>query len=1853
MKKRILAGCLSLMMTVGLLSPMGIFATGDKNPASEQVPAVEGEERQISLSTFGINKEKADETMVIAEETIAEIYVEETEAVLVNEAEQKVEAAGVTYIAAAADNNEIATVAEDEALPEKITTEVGEVYYKLVSVGAGETQIEDGTYLIFSGRNLRIMVGTVKESGMNYCTISGVTKAPEKIILDNNWKQFNPTWEFTASATAGSYYIKNATTGNYLYFGEAGIATATSTTEIETTLKGRTIYGDNNETTHEGSVVLGQGSQYLNMYRSSWFGGYDKESDAGNATYLYKETQDTTYIVNKDVLSEAIQEYANMQEEQFEADAWTDFQNAMTSAESLLNAENTFSTLEEANAYLDAVNAAVEALDEAADNRIVPEGIAKTVKDERYELVTKEVGATDIEPGVYMLVNARYFFAMTGDDTTGKVTQQGKEYGDLFEKVKVAGTYAGDYQNGNYETTRPTEIYTETSWEDASVEWEITANNDGTYNLKNVKNQGYLSMPANGQGIAATEPVSTVIRGRASYDGENYNGSVVIYQDSRYLNLFGGKDGFFGGYVSVYGTSNSEKDGGNAIYLYKKAAGSKSYDVDTAALQNLVTDCNNANYQEANYTTASWEAYEKALEAAQTSLTVSHTFATLDEAIADKSSVDALYEALVTAKANLAEAKLRYTLEELYAAICEANGGSFLYSEECYETKSALRYRDALKVARQTFATEEEAKAALDELVASVENLKENVTADSCFPALSWNVTIDDDRTDDPTKTNYVSNVTYLNTSEVKMEEITFDSWEALTWEWKDIERLVEDEDERETPVWSQNEINGMWSRAFSAHESSVWTNANVYKISGTFEWPEGYDLKDTTIVLDSKNDFFYRDIYEYLSEDEDLSEYFPVGQVIPVNDDMYVVMWAGDTAPTLPTGTDNGINDYFAFWSGTSGKGIWTKNGTVVDDWSRTEPATYLEWNLQGERAFYNSYPNKVGTGAVKEDGSAYTNADVVDASADIQKYLAHTEGWYTITDTTAINSVMRANYPNGIEAGTEVHIDLYVMNNSGSGMIDELEIELFKEKETETEVIVNYYLNEVTDTGFLGTETLLNQAYGKEINLLPGAGAGQLNSFKAEAIYQAGYKDVTDGVQLNKPLVVKEGVDNVINVLYTVKSEKIVYLVAESGSGVYTGEEHTLSKVTVTENGYQEDGKDTNTDGEFMLPDGNIIKGVFASVSAINPGIYPNNFSDTEIKIETPEGNDVTNTYRVVKIPGELLIYLELPIEPATKTYDFGEKNVYALKDVLTSAELNAEKVKIGNEDVTEISYEPSSVNTAESSNLTLVFTGGYTVEKTVNFVPASNVLYGEKFIEKAETSAWTTEGTSTVYTVDDNDATVYGYTADVAENGYSNGSTYTATLDINGNSGITGLTAKTDALTFEFTGTGFDLYSACGTDTGMLVVRVENAEGVVASYLVDTYFTGDIGEGSIIKAEDVIDYQIPVVRKLGLNYDTYKVTVYGYLINTAGALATYGMEDAAIPIEDIVITALDDLGLYDMDASDVEIAYMSEDSVLNGGTGNVYAESGFGTFALTRDGETGNTEATKDSVAKVYVDGFRVYQPLNSDTVYAEKERGTTYYSVYDFIKTSVNDLTDAVENAFVYIEYDGKTGVSAIKDYQIQGPQNEVYLTAGSAVAFALNNYVEGNVVQVGAKAVTPGAAMISSVGTNSTALYATEMYYNVAVQKHANGMNYVVIKNAGSGVLALSGLKVSSNIGVYASGEVGEVVINRVEAIGKTMFEITTAESVQVDRTFTIDVETSTDIEFVTLEFEGVTVELTPYNNQAVASGVVDTYKYSQSIRARSEYVSDGEAVLTVKAVAYDTNKVQVGEAVTFSVQVNR
>lgn len=1067
-------------------------------------------------------------------------------------------------------------------------------------------------------------------------------------------------------------------------------------------------------------------------------------------------------------------------------------------------------------------------------------------------------------------------------------------------------------------------------------------------------------------------------------------------------------------------------------------------------------------------------------------------------------------------------------------------------------------------------------------------------------------------------------------------------------------------------------------------------------RFSGSFVWPEGYTLSDS-IELVSKNDSYYQEIYDAINNDENLKAAFGGKKVVAINDDMFVFVYKdGDQL------TENNYSDYLAFFAGTAGKGVWSwPNADPQDtnhggsgsgwggEWNVTEPATYGD--KYASKAFYKVLPNLDTAGANRSNSmlsEKLIGKEATSTTAATAGMMALSDYWYSFMDGNAISTVLNNKYgTTGIKAGDTVHIDIYCIDMEKVGGMDELEIRLTRQKPTTSTVKVRYWLNEVGEiTGnknYLGETTMTGQTIGSQITLVNGTDVNQLNHKRAAAIKENGGGDVSDGSQQAPvPFTVKENSEeNIIDVVYLPAGAKFVHFYAGNKTYAYTGESFTVSDVTIKQGSYAdivvEDSVNTitqplNEPTQYWWQ-ANYAKRFTATETQTLPGVYPVTFSQTPIIVNDQNSDQHLTNYTVYTHPGSLTI----TYAPSAKvfTYDFGVQNSYS--ELLNDVEKSAAEIKVLDSSKTYVSYDkstnallytPQSVNSGETIDLALVFAGGYQVKKSITFLPATNVLYEENFMTNrgGTTGEWKAEGTNNTATVvNDNENSVYGY-ADAYKGfaTYSNGGALKATLDLNGGKRA----YTTDAVEFSFNGTGFDLISECGTDTGLIIAAVSKDGNPFKVYIVDTYFCGDnsIGGNPIITGDGILDYQVPVIRAMSLDHANYSVRILGYLTDTAGAIVgpasptpwdggetgAAGSTRGANGIDTNRI--LREAGLKEFIGCEVETSFMDENSVLNGGTGIAAKNSRNRTF--------GKRDAAAAQRANVYLDAFRVYKPLADETKYVENEQGLAYAPVYDYVKNSA-ELTgsEVLQNSMVYVEYDGDTGIANIANYQKRGPQNEVYLTNGNYIGFALEGYTEGKTVMISAKAVAgePILGYLNSTGMVSQGISydmkMTEMYYDVTACVQQYGTKHMLvlgnIAEAGTrSILSVSGIKLADGITPATSTQIAADIASLVTLAYQPVEEpVFTPERFELRYSgralagwFTsISVKTSTDVDHVSvyrLADDGSLVpvreNMRPMNSLFTYFGWMDYYAFSLTVRAPRRGMTD-----TYYIFAYDANGV--------------
>lgn len=401
---------------------------------------------------------------------------------------------------------------------------------------------------------------------------------------------------------------------------------------------------------------------------------------------------------------------------------------------------------------------------------------------------------------------------------------------------------------------------------------------------------------------------------------------------------------------------------------------------------------------------------------------------------------------------------------------------------------------------------------------------------------------------------------------------------------------------------------------------------------------------------------------------------------------------------------------------------------------------------------------------------------------------------------------------------------------------------------------------------------------------------------------------------------------------------------------------------------------------------------------------------------------------------------------------------------------------------------------------------------IKNTITVAPASNILYEESFFEDSNALtgvAWE----------DDDDAKsnenqesspitdeIYGYDSNKAGynriNNYSNGSAKTVT--------VTADDRMSKNTTFTFSGTGFDLVSACGSNTGVMIVslRENNADGTVTmkkSYVVDTYY-GDsaYGTGSYNTL-----YQVPVISESGLDYGNYTVQVVAsYLPSMSGAIKADEAKEAeeqqkletgsvnGIDVNtasgadnEALRNALAEIGMeYVLDAESVEVVWFDDNSILNGGMG-------VNTPVASDELET----ASLSGLVNV-IDSIRVYNPLDTDdSCYNSNEKNAAYYNVIDNLVDTNGGLTGNNNNFFAYVTGKLDDGVTLnITNYMSVGPKDELYL-AGSAtdgITFTIKNFVPGTTKVMISLRAASGTPMAKFGDKSFNVISNTEMYYDI-------------------------------------------------------------------------------------------------------------------------------------------------------------
>ena len=363
--------------------------------------------------------------------------------------------------------------------------------------------------------------------------------------------------------------------------------------------------------------------------------------------------------------------------------------------------------------------------------------------------------------------------------------------------------------------------------------------------------------------------------------------------------------------------------------------------------------------------------------------------------------------------------------------------------------------------------------------------------------------------------------------------------------------------------------------------------------------------------------------------------------------------------------------------------------------------------------------------------------------------------------------------------------------------------------------------------------------------------------------------------------------------------------------------------------------------------------------------------------------------------------------------------------------------------------------------------------TAQKHITIIPATTVYYEDTFSDfirfEGSGCSWTTDGTTVSK---EQSADRIAHSGNVY--GYDQAYDTMSKFSLGSAHKVTVSGGNYATAKFSFYGTGFDVISATTNTSGTIVVSVTGENGYSKNYLVDTYYgyTYDSVTGEWTPAPDTAKalWQIPVMKVANLDYGKYDVTI--------------------------------------------TVAYADFFS---------HGQNGGGSYDF-------------------WLDAVRIYDPAgavagvaggsqeNYENAYkADGECWPTYMELRDMIIRDKSFAVDSAANGMIFI--DGQTGNVSMADYTSYGPNNELYLANGQAVAFVLKASGDVADIQIALKNIVEGknvSCKIFAVGSepeNGTVLAtATDMYRSI---KDLNGKT-VVIMNVGDAdsILSITNLKVT-------------------------------------------------------------------------------------------------------------------------------
>ena len=605
----------------------------------------------------------------------------------------------------------------------------------------------------------------------------------------------------------------------------------------------------------------------------------------------------------------------------------------------------------------------------------------------------------------------------------------------------------------------------------------------------------------------------------------------------------------------------------------------------------------------------------------------------------------------------------------------------------------------------------------------------------------------------------------------------------------------------------------------------------------------------------------------------------------------------------------------------------------------------------------------------------------------------------------------------------------------------------------------------------------------------------------------------------------------------------------------------------------------------------------------------------------------NDYTHTtvwfavrYIVSAVPDSVVIDFGLPVDISVLANDLlGEGAAVAgvgdVSAIPSTTSTNAKATGFGNThegsfgtatvNGSKVCYTPSRMTMDDVDKFAYAAkaSDGMYYYSTVTVIPAANIYYEDSFVEfKGE---WKPVGNEpNGITQQEDRPGKFSLSAYDANNVYGFDSAYTACTEYSLGSARKVTVNRTTndnppTATFTFTGTGFDLISLTSNTTGTILVDVYNGNEAIGEaahkWMVDTYY-------GYTRTDD------------GYNKYTW----------TKG-------EDGKWHVTKEKVDTLPDGAVLDgtpVNSGDVTYSRNYKWAVTKDTNNALYQipvirgqglEYGTYTVVITPKYSSARDHAGKGSY-DFYLDAVRIYDPAgknpDGEIGDAYKADGEGWPEIIELRNLLIDAGKLRVDKDAAIVFVDGKAAAE-LTDYTNFGPNNEVYLANGQAIAFKLSVADPSNIasIQLAAKSPNGGAtAKVNADGTETPIATATEMYYTITHRVTwgsgtAGESNTIVVANIGNNILSLTNIKITYKQQPTANTQAVAIVDNEVveqapamllsmmgikdpepepepepeETFEPDRFEASWSRNVMQGRKATLTVKTSEDVEAITVD----------------------------------------------------------------------